>query len=129
MGLKEFSSNLTLLIIGWTFNVYLKIGTFILRFTLPFFKERIATKMRHLDINDDRFYIKAILERDLGLFESYMDGYWTHKDLPGLFTKSLMKKTQPSRYLHPLTWTLTYFNLQTTKRAWQVAQHYDIGKD
>jgi hypothetical protein len=61
------------------------------------------------------------------MYESFMDGDWTSKDLVGTFAKCMTSR-RTRDILHPLSWTLSFFNLQRGKRVWTVGKlHYDIG--
>lgn len=86
-----------------------------------------------IQIHDERFYRRALLQGSLGVGEAYMDGWWDAEDLDGMITRiynvgsdekviglgALVDKTR-SRIL----------NLQSRRRSFDVGErHYDLGND
>jgi cyclopropane-fatty-acyl-phospholipid synthase len=87
-----------------------------------------------IQVNNNEFYRRLIVDGSLGLGESYMDGWWDCKNLPEcasrLYKAKLIKKIRGNfRFiLNYLILKLT--NLQSKSRAYQVAEnHYDLGND
>lgn len=85
-------------------------------------------------VHDDRLWDRVIRERELGLGESYMDGWWDCEQLDELMLRvisaDLRKRLRPSRELIALTAKARLTNRQSPKRAAANAQaHYDIGND
>jgi cyclopropane-fatty-acyl-phospholipid synthase len=84
-------------------------------------------------VHDPRLYRKAILQGNLGLGESYMEGWWDCDDLEEFFSRLL------SANLDHKLFTLCgamgslqamLFNLQKPSRAFTVGKrHYDTGND
>jgi hypothetical protein len=128
MGFQEISTEVSLFFINIAYKVYFKVAYAVLRLFFPQVKAYLSKRMKRVKVLNDRIYIRAALEGDVGVYESYMDGDWTVDDLVATISKSLRSK-KIKEGLHPLTWTLRYFNLQSRDRAWQVGQdHYDIGR-
>jgi cyclopropane-fatty-acyl-phospholipid synthase len=87
-----------------------------------------------IQVHNDDFYRRVVFDGELGIGESYMEGWWDCKDLPECVCRLLRVNLQKmSRYniqflLHYLAVKLT--NLQSKSRAYQVAErHYDLGND
>jgi cyclopropane-fatty-acyl-phospholipid synthase len=84
-------------------------------------------------VHDPRLYSKAMLQGNLGLGESYMDGWWDCDDLESLFFRLLSANV--GRRLFTLCGTAgamagLLFNLQKPSRAFTVGtSHYDAGND
>jgi len=127
MNFREIATEIALFTINIAYGLYFKIAYAVLWLIFPRVKSRLANRMKRVKIFNDRVYIRALLEGDVGVYESYMDGDWTTEDLIGVISKSLKSKKIKDG-LHPLTWTLRFFNLQSRQRVWQVGKdHYDIG--
>lgn len=89
-----------------------------------------------LQVHDNRLYRRVILRGSLGFGEAYMDGWWDVQDFDGFFFRLLNLdmdiKLQESSRLFAVAAKMRnkLFNLQTVKRAFQVADtHYDLGND
>lgn len=87
-----------------------------------------------IQINDSHFYRRVLSDAELGLGESYMDGWWDCEALDELadriYRADLHNKVRENwrTVLHVLQSRL--FNRQRTSRAYQVGQdHYDLGND
>jgi cyclopropane-fatty-acyl-phospholipid synthase len=87
---------------------------------------------------DMRLHNPAVVQRalaygNLGLGEAYMDGDWDAERLDEFFFRLLRnrldQRVRPLRLVfHALR--ARFFNLQNSRRAWQVGEeHYDIGND
>ena len=87
-----------------------------------------------LQVHDDRFYSRVLREVELGLGESYMDGWWDCEAIDQLICR-LLKARLDERLrgnwklmLHVLRTRV--FNLQSRSRAFEVGEkHYDLGND
>lgn len=87
-----------------------------------------------IQVHDDRFYRRLLSEADLGLGESYMDGWWDCEALDELINRLLRKKLDK---IITGNWKTALYVLQTKllnrqkkSRAYQVGeQHYDLGND
>ena len=87
-----------------------------------------------IQIHDDRLYQRLLSDTDLGLGESYMDGWWDCEALDEFINKILRARLHKELLgnwktkLYVLKTKL--FNRQKKSRAHQVAKkHYDIGND
>ena len=86
-----------------------------------------------IQVRDERFYRRVLLNGSLGLGESYMDGWWDAASLDQLFCKLL--KTDIERRANAKDYILTtlqfkLFNLQSIRSAFKVGKkHYDISND
>ncbi len=86
-----------------------------------------------IQVHDERLYDRIFSSGTLGVGESYMDGWWDVKDLPGFFDRMFSARLdQDLRRIG----TLWYFakawvlNMQNKDRAKKVGeQHYDVGND
>ncbi|KGP62837.1 cyclopropane fatty acyl phospholipid synthase [Legionella norrlandica] len=87
-----------------------------------------------IQIYNDQFYYRVLRDADLGLGESYMDGWWDCKRID-LFISKLIKANLESKIKINLKFAFKIFlsklfNLQTRRRSLQVGkQHYDVGND
>lgn len=87
-----------------------------------------------IQIYNDQFYSRVLHDADLGLGESYMDGWWDCQRID-LFISKLINANLESKIQINLKFALKLFlsklfNLQTKRRSLQVGrQHYDIGND
>jgi len=87
-----------------------------------------------LQVHDDRFYDRVLREVELGLGESYMDGWWDCRAIDEMITRAL--KARLDEELRG-NWKLVFhmlrsrlLNLQTQARAFEVGEkHYDLGND
>ncbi|HMO78806.1 MAG TPA: cyclopropane fatty acyl phospholipid synthase [Candidatus Paceibacterota bacterium] len=89
-----------------------------------------------ITVTDNRFYKRVLIDRSIGLGESYMEGYWECQSLDEFFNKLLSSniKNQIKYLINPsIIFTLIkskIFNRQTKKGALEVGKkHYDIGND
>ncbi len=86
-----------------------------------------------IKVHDERFYKRVFAEGSLGLGESYMDKWWDVEVLDQFFCKILAAKLEHKINPYNMVWLILQsklFNLQSLRRAFQVAQsHYDIGND
>lgn len=89
-----------------------------------------------IQVLDERVYHRVMTKGSLGFGEAYMDGMWECERLDQLFHRlmeaRLEDKIDKWSQLRLLGETLRHslFNLQSSKRAFQVGeQHYDIGND
>ena len=87
-----------------------------------------------IQVHDERFYQRVLSEADLGLGESYLDGWWDcealdefiHKVLKARLDKKVKGNWKTLFYIL----TTKFFNRQTKSRSHQVGeQHYDLGND
>jgi len=87
-----------------------------------------------IQISDDRLYDRVFREGTLGFGESYMDGWWTVKNLDeffySIFTANLDKEIKKNWSVLLLAITSRLFNRQSKKRSLVVGEkHYDTGND
>lgn len=87
-----------------------------------------------IQVHDARFFERVLRESELGLGESYMEGWWDCEAIDQFITRVLdAKLDQKVRgnwkiSLHVLRTKI--FNLQTKAKAFEVGeQHYDLGND
>jgi cyclopropane-fatty-acyl-phospholipid synthase len=87
-----------------------------------------------IQVHDDRFYSRVLREGELGLGESYMDGWWDCQAIDQFIDRALranLDKDIRGNYkilLHILRSKL--FNLQSPARAFEIGEHhYDLGND
>jgi len=92
-----------------------------------------GSKPQDIDVLDNRFYSQVIRYRELGLGESYMDGWWDCKRIDQLIERLLSinirkrVKVSPMLILAALP---SLFKTQSIKGARQNAEHhYNIGND
>jgi cyclopropane-fatty-acyl-phospholipid synthase len=84
------------------------------------------------DVRDDRFYHTVLLKGSLGLGESYVDGWWTCRDLEELIYRLLRSGVERHNRYRPSTLWLAGLarltNRQTRRRGMKVAEeHYNLG--
>ena len=85
-------------------------------------------------IHNDEFYRRAITEGELGLGESYMDGWWDAEKVDE-FIYRILSAHLDEKIQRKLTILLRLFsarllNLQSRHRAFIVGEkHYDLGND
>ncbi len=87
-----------------------------------------------IQVHDDRFYKRALADREVGIGESYMDGWWTSRQLDETVSRLLSVNVREALKLSPsLAKTVILANLtnpQNTNKAYKNASaHYDIGND
>ena len=87
-----------------------------------------------IQISDDRLYDRVFREGTLGFGESYMDGWWTVKNLDeffySIFMSNLDKEIKKNWSVLWLAITSRLFNRQSKKRSLVVGEkHYDTGND
>ena len=84
-------------------------------------------------IHDVRTIQRALLSGNLGLGESYMDGWWDCDALDQFFDRVMRSGLDTQVGKSGLIWQAIrarLVNLQSSNRAWQVGQkHYDAGND
>lgn len=87
-----------------------------------------------ISVYNDEFYRRAITEGELGIGESYMDGWWEVEKLDEFICRVLRAeldekiKRKLSIVLRLLA--IQLFNLQSKQRAFIVGEkHYDLGND
>ena len=87
-----------------------------------------------IQVHDRRFYRRVIQDRNLGLGESYMDGWWDCERIDELIRRLLLGGVEEKiranpKYLVRFLPALL-FNLQSRARARIIAKrHYDLGND
>jgi cyclopropane-fatty-acyl-phospholipid synthase len=85
-------------------------------------------------VHKDEFYKRAITEGELGVGESYMDGWWD-AEKPDEFIDRVLRAEIDEKIQHRLSILirlLVYrlFNLQSKRRAFIIGErHYDLGND
>jgi len=87
-----------------------------------------------IQVHDQRFYHRVLREVELGLGESYMDGWWDCEAIDQFITRVLSADLdQKIRGNLKIFWHVLrsrLFNLQTPARAFEVGEkHYDLGND
>lgn len=87
-----------------------------------------------IQVHDNRFYNRILREVELGLGESYMDGWWDCQAIDQFVDRALRSnldqviKGNWKIFLHVLR--SRFLNLQTSARAFEVGEkHYDLGND
>lgn len=138
---QETLEDIAVWLIFTAFKLYRVFMKAILKLFFPYAKKFVQLQLRKAGItingdkpfditvlNEESFYVKTATERNVGMFESYMEGGWTTQDLTGLAVES-MRRRKTKYHQHPLTWVLDLFNLQTKAKSWAVGlEHYDVGK-
>jgi cyclopropane-fatty-acyl-phospholipid synthase len=87
-----------------------------------------------ITVNDERFFARVLREKNLGLGEAYMDGWWDCRRLDEFICRVLNIRLDVSvkgglKYL-PLLLPGILFNLQSKARARMVAErHYNLDSD
>jgi cyclopropane-fatty-acyl-phospholipid synthase len=92
-----------------------------------------GTRPWDMQVHNPATYRRTITEGNLGLGESYMDGFWESEDLEGFFFRLLSKEID-KKLVTPTDrlgkWIGSVLNLQCPSRAFTVGKtHYDIGND
>jgi cyclopropane-fatty-acyl-phospholipid synthase len=86
-----------------------------------------------IQVHDDRFFERVLIDASIGLGESYMDGWWDVPALDEFFTRihqTELYNHVPSPRLVWLTLISHFLNLQNRIFSHQVAvRHYDLGND
>ena len=87
-----------------------------------------------IQVHDKNFYPRVLRDGELGLGESYMDGWWDCPALDQLIDRILSARLQEKvKGGLKIAWHVLksrLFNLQKVSRAYQVGErHYDIGND
>ena len=87
-----------------------------------------------IQVHDNRFYKRAVGEAELGLGESYMDGWWDCEEIDTLICKLLRSGLQDVvRRNWSILWPIALaavFNRQKKRRAQKdVGGHYSLGND
>jgi len=87
-----------------------------------------------IQVHDNRFYKRAVGEAELGLGESYMDGWWDCDEIDTLICKLLRSGLQDVvRRNWSILWPIALaavFNRQKKRRAQKdVGAHYSLGND
>ena len=87
-----------------------------------------------IQVNDERLWNRIISQRELGLGEAYMDGWWDVKSIDQFLTKLLeinvLEKVPFSFSLVGHAIKSTVLNRQTKiKAAANAKHHYNIGND
>lgn len=85
-------------------------------------------------VHDERLWARVIAQRQLGLGEAYMDGWWDCHQLDEMLTRVIAIDAAQRIPLRPrIAWhalSSTVANYQTKRRAAKNARHhYDIGND
>jgi len=87
-----------------------------------------------IEVHDDRFFQRAITEGELGLGESYMDGWWDVLQLDE-FINRVLRARLDEKSRHSLSILLSVglarvVNLQSRRRAFIIGErHYDLGNE
>jgi cyclopropane-fatty-acyl-phospholipid synthase len=87
-----------------------------------------------ITVHDERFFARVLREKNLGLGEAYMDGWWDCRRTDEFICRILRSQLDVIlkggvKYL-PLLLPGILFNLQSKARAHIVAKrHYDLGND
>jgi len=87
-----------------------------------------------IQVHNNDFYKRALTEAELGIGESYMDGWWECKKIDGLIFRIIRERLDEKvkRKLSIIFKILLakIFNLQSKKRAFIIGEkHYDLGND
>jgi cyclopropane-fatty-acyl-phospholipid synthase len=87
-----------------------------------------------IQVRDDRLFARVLRERNLGLGESYMDGWWDCPRLDEFFYRVLkcgLEGKVRGGWVHLLMYLPgILFNLQSRGRSRMIAEHhYDLDKD
>lgn len=87
-----------------------------------------------IQVHDDRFYKRAVTEVELGLGESYMDGWWDVEQLDEMIFRIIRADLQNKvkRNLKIALQLVGFYliNMQARHRAFIIGEkHYDLGND
>lgn len=91
-----------------------------------------GARPQDITVHDDRVYARILRHRELGLGESYMDGWWDCKQVDQFVTRVLSINIRDQIKLRPGTvlagLSSVVLNQQTVRRARRnAAHHYNIG--
>jgi cyclopropane-fatty-acyl-phospholipid synthase len=87
-----------------------------------------------IQVHDERFYKSILTQRELGMGESYIDGWWTTKRLDEVVERLLSAGVREKLKITPQLATVVAWsvikNKQTVSKARRNAEHhYNIGND
>ncbi|GBD89310.1 cyclopropane-fatty-acyl-phospholipid synthase [bacterium BMS3Abin04] len=87
-----------------------------------------------IQVHNKEFFRRVITEGELGIGESYMDGWWNAEKIDEMTSKILTAKLDEKirrKYSILLKlFTASVFNLQSKRRAYIIGKkHYDLGND
>lgn len=87
-----------------------------------------------IQIKDERFYKRVITEVELGMGESYMDGWWESERLDELIYKivraDLLNKVKHNYKIALQLLGFYLINMQSRRRAFIIGEkHYDLGNE
>lgn len=87
-----------------------------------------------IQVSDERFYKRAITEVELGMGESYMDGWWDAADIDALIFRLVRADLQEKlRRNYKIALQLSGYyliNMQARRRAFEIGErHYDLGDE
>ncbi|MFN3694750.1 MAG: cyclopropane fatty acyl phospholipid synthase [Ignavibacterium sp.] len=87
-----------------------------------------------IQVHDERFYKRAVTEAELGLGESYMDGWWDVEQLDEMIFRivraDLQSKVKRNFKIAFQLAGFYLFNMQARHRAFIIGErHYDLGND
>jgi cyclopropane-fatty-acyl-phospholipid synthase len=93
-----------------------------------------GTRPFDIQVVDDRFYARVVSQRELGIGEAYMDGWWTSRQLDETTARLLAVNIRQKLPITPaLVWSFIVSriaNQQKINRAYKnAAAHYTIGND
>lgn len=87
-----------------------------------------------IQVHDERFYDRVVRDRELGLGETYQEGWWSAARLDEVVAQVLetdvVTQMTSSPSLVALAFKARLLNLQSIRRAaFNASAHYDIGND
>jgi len=87
-----------------------------------------------IQVHDERFYKRAVTQVELGIGESYMDGWWDVEKLDEMIFRIIranIKDKVKHNYKVALQLAGFWFiNMQSRRRAFMIGErHYDLGND
>ncbi len=87
-----------------------------------------------IQVTNERFYKRAVTEVELGLGESYMDGWWDVEKLDEMIYRIIRADLQNKvKHNYKVALQLAGFwliNMQTRRRAFMIGEkHYDLGNN
>lgn len=87
-----------------------------------------------IQVHNDGFYRRALTEGELGVGESYMDGWWDAERVDEMIFKiqraQLDEKIRPKFSILVKLFIAGFFNLHSKKNAFIIGEkHYDLGND
>jgi len=87
-----------------------------------------------IQVHNKEFFRRAVTEAELGIGESYMDGWWDAESIDEMTTKIITAKLDEKiRLKYSILLKLfmaNVFNLQSKRRAYIIGKkHYDLGND